>query len=192
MKKTLYDLTKKDWNTLFPIQLVNHSPKWKTIYKQEEQLITNTISKEFITRIAHFGSTSIPDIKSKPYIDIIIEVPKESLFNENIIKQFETIGYTYFLVPKRDEFEAYMNFGKGYKLDGTKEQIFHIHMCPSDNLMWEQVKFRDYLISNPLRAKDYEKLKITLAEKHKNDRGGYVLSKTNFINETLALINSVH
>jgi len=83
-----------------------------------------------------------------------------------------------------------MSFGKGYKLDGTKEQIFHIHMCPKNNLMWEQVKFKDYLINNPKRAMEYEKLKIILAAKHKNDRGGYVLSKTNFINETLELIEN--
>lgn len=27
MKKTLYDLTKDDWNTLFPIELVDHNPE---------------------------------------------------------------------------------------------------------------------------------------------------------------------
>ncbi|WP_299223387.1 GrpB family protein [uncultured Aquimarina sp.] len=188
MKKTLYDLTKEDWNTLFPIQLVDHNSAWKTIFEQEKQLILDTISTEAILRIEHFGSTSIPTIKSKPYIDIIIETPEELLFDDTIIKQFKKIGYTYFLVPKRELFDAYMSFGKGYNLDGAKEQIFHIHMCPKNNLMWKQVKFRDYLINHPKRAMEYEKLKIILAAKHKNDRGGYVLSKTNFINETLELI----
>ncbi|AXT53901.1 GrpB family protein [Aquimarina sp. BL5] len=190
MKKTLYDLTKEEWNTLFPIQLVDHNPAWKGVFMQEKQLILDTISTEAILQIEHFGSTSIPTIKSKPYIDIIIETPEELLFDDTIIKQFKKIGYTYFLVPKRELFDAYMSFGKGYKLDGTKEQIFHIHMCPKNNLMWEQVKFRDYLISHPKRAMEYEKLKIKLAAKHKNDRGGYVLSKTNFINETLELIEN--
>ncbi|WP_298320914.1 GrpB family protein [uncultured Aquimarina sp.] len=190
MKKTLYDLTKEEWNTLFPIQLVDHNPAWKGVFMQEKQLILDTISTEAILRIEHFGSTSIPTIKSKPYIDIIIETPEELLFDDTIIKQFKKIGYTYFLVPKREIFDAYMSFGKGYKLDGAKEQIFHIHMCPKNNLMWKQLKFRDYLISNPKRAMEYEKLKIILAAKHKNDRGGYVLSKTNFINETLELIEN--
>ncbi len=80
-----------------------------------------------------------------------------------------------------------MSFGKGYNFNGVKEQIYHIHMCPKDNLMWEQVDFRDYLISNH-RAKAYEELKIELASKYRNDRGEYLLSKTNFINETLNLI----
>jgi len=83
-----------------------------------------------------------------------------------------------------------MSFGKGYRFDGIKEQIFHIHMCPKSNLMWKQVQFRDYLIDHPIRAKAYEDLKIKSAIHHKNDRGGYVLSKTDFINETLELIES--
>ncbi len=188
MKKSLYNLTKEDWNTLFPIELVDHNPTWKDIYAKEKERILETVGKSSIVRIEHFGSTSIPNIKAKPYIDIIIEIPKALLFDKKIIKELESIGYSYFLVPKRDIFDAYMSFGKGYSFTEKKEQIYHIHMCPKDNLMWEQIKFRDYLIENTSRAKEYEKLKLKLATKHKNDRGGYVLSKTDFINETLALI----
>ena len=82
-----------------------------------------------------------------------------------------------------------MSFGKGYNLNGEKEQIYHIHMCPKENRMWEQMKFRDYLVSNTDRAKAYESLKIELAGKHRNNRGEYMLSKTHFIQETLAIID---
>ena len=112
------------------------------------------------------------------------------MFNKDLITSFETLGYTYFEVPKREGYEAYMSFGKGYTIDGTKEQVFHIHMCNKENAMWEQVAFRDYLIENPNRAKAYEDLKIGLASKYKNDRGNYVLSKTDFVNETLELIKT--
>ena len=49
--------------------------------------------------------------------------------------------------------------------NGKNEQIFHIHMCPKDNAMWEQIDFRDYLNSNNKRAKEYEDLKLELAFK---------------------------
>ena len=189
MKKSLYDLTKEDWNTLFPVELVDYNPKWKNIYEKEKERILHNFSHEEILRIEHFGSTSIPYIKAKPYIDILIEIPKELMFDENLIKRFEQLEYTYFKVPARENIEAYMSFGKGYSLTGHKEQIFHIHMCPGDNIMWKQLDFRDYLISYPDRAKAYEKLKINMAKKYKNDRGQYVLSKTDFINETLLLIS---
>lgn len=189
MKKSVYDLTKDDWNTLFPIALVAHNPEWKTIYKQEEERIIHAIGKAVILRIEHFGSTAIPAIKAKPYIDIIIEVSKEHLFGAQVIKSFESLGYSYFKVPERKGIEAYMSFGKGYSLEGKEGQVFHIHMCTKENYMWKQAAFRDYLNKHVERAKAYEALKVASASTFKNDRGSYVLSKTDFINETLAMID---
>lgn len=118
---------------------------------------------------------------------MLIEIPETLLFDENLIGQFEKLGYTHFKVPARDNIEAYMSLVKGYELDGSKAQIFHIHMCSKENAMWHQLAFRDFLIENTERAKQYEALKMELAAKYKNDRGSYVLGKTNFIKETLAL-----
>ena len=189
MKKNIYDLTKEDWNSLFPVELVDHNPEWKYIYENEKSRIIEKVGKDIILRIEHFGSSSIPSIKSKPYIDLLIEIPKGLLFNENLIEQFTQLGYAHFKVPARENIEAYSSFGKGYNLDGKKEQIFHIHMCPKDNVMWNQIAFRNYLNSNIEKAKEYESLKLELASKFKNDRGAYVLGKTEFINEILNLID---
>ena len=188
MNKTLYDLTKDEWNTLFPVELVEHNPEWKIIYENEKKRIIDKVGNEIILRVVHFGSSSIPKIKSKPYIDLLIEIPKELLFDENLIEQFTELGYSHFKVPARENIEEYSSFGKGYNLNGEKEQIFHIHMCPKDNIMWEQIKFRDYLNANEKRAKKYENLKLELASKYRNDRGAYVLGKAEFIKETLKLI----
>ncbi|WP_435263586.1 GrpB family protein [Tenacibaculum sp. nBUS_03] len=133
MKKKLRDLTKDDWYILFPIELVDHNPEWITIYENEKKRILNKIEKETIVRIEHFGSSSIPRIKSKAYIDLMIEVSKEKLFDNTIIDQFTELGYSHFIVPKREAIETYSSFEKGYNLDGTKEQVFHIHM--SQNTM---------------------------------------------------------
>ncbi len=189
MKKTLYDLTKEDWNTLFPIELVDHNPEWKNTYEREKERIIEKVGNDIILRVEHFGSSSIPSIKSKPYIDLMIEIPKETLFDENLIANFTELGYSHFVVSARDNIEAYSSFGKGYNVNGKKEQIFHIHMCPKNNVMWKQIDFRDFLNSNPERAKQYENLKLKLATKFKNDRGSYVLGKTDFVNKTLDIIS---
>lgn len=165
MKRTLYDLTREDWNTFFPIELSEHNANWKQIFEEEKQRILENIDNSYFNRIEHFGSTSIPNIKAKNYVDLFIEIPKEFLFDKILIKNFEELGYTFFEVPAREDIEAYMSFAKGYNFEGKKEQIFHIHMCPKENVMCNQLKFRDYLIENPSRAKEYEKLKIELASK---------------------------
>jgi GrpB-like predicted nucleotidyltransferase (UPF0157 family) len=64
-------------------------------------------------------------------------------------------------------------------------------MCPKENVMWKQIEFRDFLISNKERAKKYEHLKLKLASEFRNDRGAYVLGKTDFINETLDMITQI-
>ena|SRR5690606_2351187 len=189
MKKNIKELNKADWNRLFPIELVDHNPEWKNIYENEKEQIIKKVGNEIILRIEHFGSSSIPNIKSKPYIDLMIEIPAKLLFNESLITKFSELGYTHFKVPARENIEAYSTFGKGYNFDGKKEQIFHIHMCPKENVMWKQIDFRDYLNSNEKRAKEYETLKLKLASEFKNDRGAYVLGKTDFVNETINLVN---
>jgi GrpB-like predicted nucleotidyltransferase (UPF0157 family) len=188
MNKTLHNLSKEEWNTLFPIELVEHNPEWKNMFNKEKEKILEKFGEDVVLRIEHFGSTSISNIKAKPYIDILIEVPSDLLFNEEIIEKLKEIGYTYFKVPERDNISAYMSFGKGYNLDGKKEQIFHIHMCPKENVMWKQIDFRDHLNSDFERAKKYEELKLKLESQFKNDRGAYVLGKTDFINATMKLI----
>lgn len=185
MKKTLYDLTKDDWNTLFPIELVDHNHVWKQLFEKEKEQIIAKVGEDTLLRIEHFGSSAIPSIKSKPYIDMLIEIPKELLFDEKLISKFTELGYSHFVVPRRENIDAYSSFGKGYNLEGKKEQIFHIHMCPADNIMWEQIAFRDYLNTNLERAKEYESLKESLAEKYRNDRGAYVLGKAEFIMKML-------
>ncbi len=46
MTKSLKELKKEDWNRLFPIELVDHNPEWKNIYKKEKQRILNKVGKK--------------------------------------------------------------------------------------------------------------------------------------------------
>ncbi|WP_296623131.1 GrpB family protein [Marivirga sp.] len=184
MERELKDLTKQEWDTLFPIELYNHDSNWKQIFGNEKDKIVEKIGDR-ILRIEHVGSTAIPNIKAKSYIDISIEILKEDLFNEDIIESLENLNYSFFRQTGKEV--DYMVFVKGYNLNGEKEQIFHIHMCPPGHELLKQINFRDYLITHPGRAKQYEELKTELAIKYKNDRVGYRVAKDDFISDTLGL-----
>lgn len=72
-----------------------------------------------------------------------------------------------------------MSFNKGYTPDGYAEKVFHIHFhAVGDN---DEILFRNYLTENPRIAKDYEKLKLSLLPKYKNNRDGYTEAKTGFV-----------
>lgn len=182
MAKKIEDLTKKEWDTLFPIELVDRNPDWGRIYEREKLKIEEKIGDRII-RIEHVGSTAIPHIRAKPYIDITIEISKADLFSQQLIAGLTNLGYHFFRqVGKGID---YMVFVKGYDLTGKKEQIFHVHMCPSGHEMLNQITFRDFLRKNPGRAREYEQLKIGLASKFKNDRVGYRVAKDGFIADTI-------
>lgn len=132
------------------------------------------------------GSTSIPNIKAKSYIDISIEIPEENLFNEEITDALQSLNYHFFRQAGKGV--DYMIFVKGYNLNGEKEQVFHVHMCPPAHEILNQVIFRNYLMANPKRAAAYEQLKTELAAKYKNDRVGYRVAKGNFITETMKMV----
>lgn len=183
MAKRLQELTKEEWNTLFPIELVTHNPKWKGIFEAEKRRIFEETGDLEIRRIEHFGSTAIPDIQAKPYIDMLIEIPEGLLFDSSLIDHFTALGYHYF--PQSHDTADYMVFVKGYHMDGIKEQIFHIHMCAGHHDLWDQIRFRDALVTSPEKAMAYEELKLELAENFRNDRVGYRMAKSEFINEIL-------
>lgn len=187
MTPELKSLTKAEWNTLFPVELVAHDPAWKYLFAQEKQRLLAAIGAETLLAVEHFGSSAIAAIQSKPYIDLLVAIPPEQLFSDGLIQQFEALGYTYFKVPARENIEAYMSFAKGYRLSGAQEQVYHLHVCPTTNAMWEQLAFRDYLSAHPARARQYERLKQQLAARFRHDRGSYVLGKARFIADTLAL-----
>ena len=178
MEKKVTDLTKQEIAKMFPVVLAKHNIHWKVIYMSEKELLLKALGT-LILRIEHFGSTSIANIKAKYTIDILIEISEENNFKNVIVNKLRAIGYDYILQNENNS--KHMVFVKGYDATGEKGQTFHIHMGPSNHIIWERIYFRDYLIEKPELAERYESLKIILAEKYKFDRVGYRIAKTDFI-----------
>lgn len=171
-KKKLEDMTLEELWQLFPIILSDHSEKWTAIYKEEEKLLQKKLTT-FNAIINHVGSTSIPKIKAKPTIDILVEIPFGSDVN-NIKNQIISCGYVVM-----SETEKRISFNKGYTEDGFAEKVYHLHLrFFGDN---DELYFRDYLRENAFIAEEYEKIKIPLSKKYEHDRDAYTEAKTDFI-----------
>lgn len=166
------------------VQLYEHEQAWEI----EAQ---NTISRlkeilgSVIKDIQHVGSTSILTIKAKPIIDIAVAVDSlEAVlrFEEEMKKQ----GFYY--RPKVDLGKQLL-FASGSYYDGTGElQTHFIHVVKAGSMDWRNyINFRDYLNNIPAVAKEYEKLKVTLAKQAPVDDGRekYLKGKHDFIAYTL-------
>lgn len=177
-KEVLQAMTLEELWKLFPINLVPYNPLWSEWARKEIDFLC-TLLYSFTPVISHIGSTAIPGIFSKPIVDILVET-SDSAGWDKIEKIMGANGYI--LMSRKEE---KMSFNKGYTLKGYAEKVFHIHFHITGN--HDEIIFRDFLIENNGFANEYEKLKFSLLQKFGNNRDGYTLAKTPFINKVLML-----
>ncbi len=177
IKRELKEMTLEELWEMFPIVLVPHNPHWKEWAEDEIKQLTEILS-DFCPVVSHIGSTAIPNIKAKPIIDILVEVSQNAERGE-LRSILEASCYICMSVS-----ENRMSFNKGYTSEGYAEKVFHLHIHPyGDN---DEIRFRDYLMSNPDASNEYEHLKLSLLPEYRHNRDGYTEAKTEFIERIIS------
>jgi len=174
--KSLHNLTTEKLGQLFPIIIQDYTHKWIDLYQMEKRLITDSFMQSEIVSIDHIGSTAIPGLKAKPTIDILLQA-SELIDTQKLEDIFKSLDYQ--LTKQPDNPPSHMTFVKGYTDQGFKVQAYHVHIRYKGD--WDEIKFRDYLINHEDISKEYETIKLELADRYKNDREAYTDSKTDFI-----------
>ncbi len=174
MSKKLSEMTLEELWQLFPIFLTEHNEKWNTWHNEEYQRLSVSLSS-IEASISHIGSTAIENTWAKPIIDILVEIPLEHDISnvKNLIVQN---GYSCMAESAQN-----ISFNKGYTENGFAEKVFHLHLRYWGNN--DELYFRDYMNDNPLMAKEYEKLKLSLWKSYEHDRDGYTNAKYEFVSE---------
>ena len=160
------------------LELMDYRDDYKDIYNEEKDNLLK-IYKDKIFKIDHVGSTSIKNIKSKPIIDILIQTDDLDDFKKftetNIegdiytVKKEPTLGGDY-LIRKEE--------------DGKVKAFIHVYKTGDMNGI-TSIMFRDYLNSHEDERKNYEKLKLKLYKKYKDDRKQYTIGKDKYIKEVI-------
>lgn len=182
MKKALKELSLEELWRLFPIFLVPHNPLWSQWYEEESKDILSKLKDVDVISIHHIGSTAVPRIWAKNIIDILLIV-KDQAHLDKATKQLYRSGWIV-MSQTRER----VSFNKGYTSDGFAEKVYHLHLRLSQDA--DELYFRDYLISHPDVAKEYENLKLALGKQYANDRDGYTKAKTDFIKRITELAKS--
>ncbi|MBU0998044.1 GrpB family protein [Patescibacteria group bacterium] len=133
---------------------VPYSPLFPIIFEKEKKKILKQIRN---ATIEHIGSTSIPNLSGKGYIDLIISVPKEKM--KTAKNSLETkLGYEY----KKDiSIKGERLFFRKVALsEYSKETFYHLHLTHLNSNSFKQaVSFREFLKKNPKYIKRYSKIK---------------------------------
>lgn len=178
MAKELSEMTLEELWELFPIFLVEHNDHWKDDYKEIEICLHDLLKDFPVHRISHIGSTAIQGIRAKNIVDVLIEIPASSDMKAMAVI-LEQNGFTIMSAE-----EPRISLNKGYTVNGFADKVYHIHLrYAGDN---DELYFRDYLNDHPEVAKEYETLKLRLAEQYEHNRDAYTDAKTDFISKYTA------
>ena len=153
------------------VVLVASDRRWADLYRVEEQTLRSAIGP-LIVDIQHFGSTSIPGIKAKPILDILVGIARFA-DGTGLVAPMVALGYDYVgteMVPN-DHL-----FGKG------EPRTHLVHVVEHGGHHWRRdLRFRDRMRADPKLAASYEALKLDLAARFANARAEYTAAKKAFI-----------
>ncbi len=161
------------------VALYPHEKEWEYEAKRTIEKLKSILG-EIVVNIQHVGSTAIKSICAKPIIDIAVGVTS---FDEILKKKAELEENGFYFRESR--FENQLLFACGSYYDGTGEEQTHfIHIVIYGGSEWQNyLLVRDYLNENISAAKEYEVLKLKLAEECPIDssREYYLAGKHDFI-----------
>ncbi len=132
--------------------------------------------------IEHVGSTSVPNLDSKPIIDIDIIYSHLADF-EKIKSGLRKMGYAHHGNQGIEGREVFKRNGIGhYEILDTI--IHHLYVCPVDSLALERhILSRDFLRKNDWARLKYQQMKYDMAERANQDRKKYQALKEQYIND---------
>lgn len=154
------------------INVEEYNPEWPKIFENLKKIIWKEV-KETAVAIEQVGSTSVPNLAAKPVIDMDIVVNTHDETTK-VIQVLQRLGYQHIGnqgVPEREAFKRPIGSPK-----------HNLYICLSSSLAFRNhILLRDTLRSDSSTRKEYEKLKLHLAEKFAGDIDGYCEAKTEFI-----------
>ncbi len=167
------------------IELTPYNSDWPALAEKEIKILAALLPQKHIVDIQHVGSTAIPGMIAKPIIDIQIAVDSLEIIKPIAIEILQSLDYQYWQDnpdPER------LFFVKGMPPLGEK-RTHHVHIVEPTSKHWTgKILFRDYLRAHPAVARDYEQLKINLANKYQHDREAYTEGKSLFLQGILGKV----
>lgn len=163
------------------VVLVPYDPRWPARYEEAAAAIREACGSVLVA-IEHIGSTSIPGIAAKPYLDIM---PGLLTYEDgvNVVPGMESLGYEYrgeLGIPGRHYFTKW--------IEGDDHVWKHnVHAYAVDDIEWTRhLVFRDALRATNALRDEYESLKQRLAAEHPDDVDRYAYAKSEFVERILA------
>jgi GrpB-like predicted nucleotidyltransferase (UPF0157 family) len=155
--------------------LVDYDSRWPQEFDREASAIIR-VAGPYIKSIEHYGSTSVPGLRAKPILDILVGL----LRLEDWIhckSPLESIGYDY---AEHAGVPNHYVFGKGK----ARTHLVHLVQFGSDS--WIQaLRFREMLRNDAKLREEYTQIKEAAIKAHPDSRSKYNVIKGPFIEKMM-------
>lgn len=154
----------QDYNPLYP----------ELFLKEKDRLLS---SLTLPCGVEHVGSSAVKGLGGKPIIDILLVADLEDL--ESISTALQHIGYIY-----RPSHSSEDHLFLKRKSENEDVVAYHIHLCSSKSQNAQAlIRFRDYLVENPSKAKQYGEIKKLAADQANGEGLSYRQKKADFFKD---------
>lgn len=166
------------------VHLADHDPAWAGWAQRYAAEVRALFAGRLVTDVVHVGSTSIPDLRAKPVIDLQAVSPDPAAALADVGDAAGARGWM--LVPR----ELDRNPWRWLLVrvdDAARTRLAHLHLMPPGQDRWSaQLRFRDRLRESPSLRGRYAAVKERAAVEHADDREAYTRAKRDVVLGILA------
>ncbi|KJL18841.1 dephospho-CoA kinase/protein folding accessory domain-containing protein [Microbacterium azadirachtae] len=180
-------------------EIVSYDPSWPSVAQRWMQRIASDLAASGVHALAveHIGSTAVPGLAAKPYVDIQVLVPRlpdeeattaalaPAGFSRARGSRADSPGVD-FDIPRPgsdpQHHEKLLYVQETESEPSVRGIILHVRRAGSSFADFV-LSFRDWLRADPAAAGEYERLKRALAEQHAGaaDYDDYTRAKSDFM-----------
>lgn len=164
------------------IIIEKYNPQWAEAFGAIKAVFEEELKHIDVT-IEHVGSTSVPGLRAKPILDMVI-VLEDHADMRAVIDIVETLGYKHNGdqgIKGREAFKM-LDDKVPYGIESFYPFKQHLYACHKDVLAYKNfVILKNHLLSHPKDCEAYGQLKEKLSIKYADDRLAYTEAKSEFI-----------
>jgi len=157
------------------IEIKDYNPAWLIRFAEQRERLADLLAPWLAAPIEHIGSTSVPGLRAKPIVDILAPVHNLTV-RATMVDVLSADGWLYWPDDPNSAERLWFLRPK------PEERTHHLHVVEHGSSKARAVLvFRDALRANPSLAREYEDLKIRLAQEFPEDRNAYTDAKADFV-----------
>jgi GrpB-like predicted nucleotidyltransferase (UPF0157 family) len=159
-----------------PVELVDYDPAWPQLFAREAERVRAALGDRVLL-LEHVGSTSVPGLTAKPWIDMVLVVA-DSADEPAYVPALDAAGYV-LRIREPDWYE--------HRMFRRLDPGVYLHVFSPDSSEVERLLlFRDRLRSNEPDRRLYERTKRELARQEWAYAQNYADAKAAVVEEIIA------